>query len=234
MFRDNEIFRPVLEAAEPVIDIAPRLLAFAAIMIVGLLLAYLARRAALFVLRVAGFDVLSYRIGLTALVTKAWYDRTPRDIAARSIYWIVLLFHFLIAVFVLHVDTLNRIVSAVIAFIPLLIIAAFIFILGYLCSRFIGRATLIALVNAQSSAANIVAMLVRGAVLIFFAAMAAEYLGVARGIVVTSFAILLGGVVLALAIAFGIGGKEVAKDILEERIRSLSGKKSDIDELTHI
>jgi hypothetical protein len=224
----------MLEAAEPLLEIAPRLLAFASVIVVGLVLSYLFRRLVTFLAGVLNFDVLSYRIGLTSLLTKAWYDRTPTDLLGRIVYWIVLFLHLLLGVSVLHMETLNRLVSKTITWIPLLAIALLIFSVGFFISRFVGRAVLIALVNSQYRFANLIAWLVRCVIMTFFIAIAAEHLGVGKGIVIATFAIILGGVVLALAIAFGFGGRDIAREALERKLKSLEERSRETDEISHL
>lgn len=228
------ILEPLLNAAKPVLELAPRLLAFAAVVMIGLVLAYLLKKLVVFLLKISNFDVLCYRIGLSSLVSKAWYDQTAKDILGRLVYWLVLLFHLFLAVSVLHVEALNQMVSGVIATLPQLSIAVVIFAFGYFVSRFLGRAALIGLVNSQYQSASLIAFLVRGIIMIFFFAIATEYIGVGRGIIIATFAILLGGVVLALAIAFGLGGREIAREMLQKKLKSLGHRSKGPDDLYHI
>jgi len=103
-----------------------------------------------------------------------------------------------------------------------------------LLSMFFSGGALIGLVNAQVRSAKLIAGLFQILILIFFSAMAIEQLGIARGIVVATFAISFGGVVLATAIAFGLGGKEMAKDILERRFKGAKEEKAKPDEFSHL
>ncbi len=223
----------MLDAAEPLVEMAPRLLAFVAVIAVGFLLSYLFKKVVIFVAKALNFDVLSYRIGLTSLLSKIWYDRTPVETLGRTCYWFVLLLFLLLGVSVLHVETLNQLVAKVISWVPLLAVAFVIFTVGYFISRFVGTTVLIALVNSQYQSANLMAFLVRGTIMVFFAAIAAEHLGVGRGIVVATFVILLGGTVLALALAFGFGGRDIAKKVLEKKLRSLEEKTKGTNETSH-
>jgi hypothetical protein len=228
------IIDPMLEAAEPLAVMAPRFLAFFGVILVGFIFAYLFKKLIVFVARLLNFDLLSYRIGLTSVLTRIWYDQTPVQILGRAAAWLVLIFHLFLGVSVLHMDTLTELVTKTMAWIPLLGIALLIFCAGYFVSRFVGRAVLISLVNMQYSSANLIAFLARGIVMIFFAAIAMEHVGVGRGIVVATFAIILGGTVLGLAIAFGLGGQEIARDVLERKLRSLEGKTRSSDEISHL
>jgi hypothetical protein len=100
-----------------------------------------------------------------------------------------------------------------------------------LLSNFFAEAALIAAVNAQVQEARLIANLVRWGILLFTAAMVLTQLGIAKEIVIAAFTILFGGVVLALAIAVGLGGRNIARDALERRWRK---PKDERDEMTHL
>jgi hypothetical protein len=108
-----------------------------------------------------------------------------------------------------------------------------IVISGYLLSNFVGQAVLITAVNAGLPPARTVAALSRWGVQLVAAAMALEQLGIAQNIVVVGFGITLGGMVLAAAIAFGLGAKDLAKSFLEQRL-SERGRTQVPDDLRHL
>ena len=121
--------------------------------------------------------------------------------------------------------------SRIIAFFPEMLAAVLLLFFGMLLANFIAAAALIATVNAQIQEARIIASFIRWGVLIFTAAMVLTQLGIAKEIVVAAFSIMFGGVMLALAIAVGLGGQIIAKDLLEERLRR---KKVEKDKISHI
>jgi hypothetical protein len=95
----------------------------------------------------------------------------------------------------------------------------------------LAEAALIAAVNAQIQEARFIAQLVRWGLYLFTGAMVLTQLGIAKEIVVAAFCIMFGGIVLALAIALGLGGRFIARDKLERRLRRRTAEE---DELTHI
>jgi hypothetical protein len=106
-------------------------------------------------------------------------------------------------------------------------------VVGYLLSNFVSQAVLIAAVNAGIPPARVVAACSRWGVQLVAVAMALEQLGIARNIVVVGFGITLGGVVLAAAIAFGLGAKDLAKEFLERRLGSKPRDRAP-DDLRHL
>jgi uncharacterized membrane protein YdjX (TVP38/TMEM64 family) len=108
-----------------------------------------------------------------------------------------------------------------------------ILLAGYFLSNFTSQAVLIAAVNAGLPPARLIASTARWGILLLAGAMALEQLGIAQHIVVVGFGITWGGVVLAAAIAFGLGGKDLAKEFLERRVAGRS--RSDMtDDLRHL
>jgi len=96
--------------------------------------------------------------------------------------------------------------------------------------NFFGRAALIASVNAGIKISGLIGRFVKFTVFILSGTMALEQLGIARGTIIISFAIIFGGIVLALAIAFGLGGRDIAKEYLEKKVKGEEKK----DEINHL
>jgi len=224
----------LLESWRKIASFGPSLLQLIIILILGFFIAWLLKLVVRYLLTLIKFDVLSYRVGISSTLTKASIRRTPTEVVGLVIYWCALFLFFLIALGTLNIYAVDHLIASIFAYIPQFVIAIFVFLLGYFLSKFLSRAVLIGLVNAQVRSAKLIASLFQILILIFFLAMAIEQLGIARGIVVATFAISFGGVVLALAIAFGLGGKEMAKDILERRFKGAKEEKAKPDEFSHL
>ena len=89
---------------------------------------------------------------------------------------------------------------------------------------------MIAAVNAGVTFSNLIGKFIKYLILILSATMALEQLGIGKGTIVIAFAIIVGGIVLALAISFGLGGRDLAKDYLEKKIKCEEKK----DEINHL
>jgi hypothetical protein len=224
----------LLESWRKIASFGPDLLQLIIILILGFIIAWLLKLVVRYLLTLIKFDVLSYRMGMSSVLRKASIERTPTEVVGLVIYWCALFLFFLIALGTLNLSATDNLIISIFAYIPRFVIAVFVFLLGYFLSRFLNRAALIGLVNAQVRSARLVASLFQILIIIFFSAMAIEQLGIARGIVVATFSISFGGVVLALAIAFGLGGKEMAKDILERRFKGGKEEKTKPDEFSHL
>ncbi len=224
----------IVQSWKKIASFAPEALQLIIILILGFIIAWLLKIIVRYILKLVKFDVFGYRIGMTSVLSKASITRSPSEVCGIFVYWCAVFLFFIVALGTLNIAAVDHLLTLIFAYIPHLVIAIFVFLLGYFLSRFFSRAILIGLVNAQVKSAKLIATLFQMLILILFSAMAIEQLGIARGIVVATFAISFGGVVLASAIAFGLGGKDMAKDILERRFKSPKEEKPKPDEFSHL
>jgi hypothetical protein len=120
---------------------------------------------------------------------------------------------------------------AIFDYMPDLLAALVIVIVGNILARFLARSVLISAVNMQIQAARLLSIGVKWLVLVLAGAMALEHLRIGRQILLLAFGILFGGIVLALALAVGLGSKEMVTRSLERQIRE-TGEES--DKLDHV
>lgn len=187
-------------------------------------------------LRAAQFDRLSDRWAFSLLLSRWGIQRSPSALVAWVVYWVILLPSFMVALGTLEVSGLSILVSQFFAYLPNGLIALFILILGYLVGGFLGRAALIAAVNAGVRSASFLSTTVHWMVLALAFTMALSQLEIAEEVVLAAFCITFGGIVLALAIAFGLGGKEAAQEFIEKNLLSRTREEEEEpeDELSHL
>jgi len=104
-------------------------------------------------------------------------------------------------------------------FLPRVLSALLIVVIGLLTANFVGQTALIAAVNAGVPEARFLGRAARWAVLLFAVATALTEIGIGRDMVLIAFGITFGGLILALALAFGLGAQGLARQILEGRLR---------------
>lgn len=209
----------------------PRLLAVLTLIVVGWAVAALARRLIVRICRVLSVDARCARWGLTAGVARAGIQQPPSVLVGQLTFWTIVFITLLMAIEALEMPATSGLVAVVVRFLPNLAIAALVWMVGWLLANFMAQAVLIGAVNAQVAFAPLIAGAVRWLVLIFAGAAALTQLGIAREMVLLTFGIAFAGTILALALAFGLGGKDMAREILESRLRKQEG---DDDRLTHV
>jgi hypothetical protein len=208
----------------------PKLMAMVTFLLLGLVMGWFTKLLLMRVLHVVRFQILCERLGLAPALAKAGMKQGVPDLIGRLSFWIVFLFFAFMAVDALDLPATANLMSALLGFLPDVIAAILVGLIGILLANFSGEAVLIAAVNAQIQGARLIANMVRWGVMIFTGAMVLTQLRIAKEIVVAAFSITFGGIVLALAIALGLGGRGIAKQALERRLR----REKAPDEFTHI
>jgi hypothetical protein len=135
-------------------------------------------------------------------------------------FWVGVAVVLSVGVNALEPGALRTTLGEVVNFLPRLLAAGLIILLGLGTAALARRSVLLGAVNAGLPWARTGARGVYVAVMFFFAAMALDHLGVARSILVAAFSILTGGLVFALALAFGLGARDLARRYLEKKLRA--------------
>ena len=233
-FIDTALLAPLAALGSELLAWSPNLLAMAIIVSMGWLTASVMGVVMERLLGVIGLDHLSNRLGATAALARGGVKTDPSRLIGQAVYWLILLFAVIAGLGALNMQPINRFASSLLAYIPYLFTALLILVAGYLLSNFLAQAVLIAAVNSGLPPARTVAAFSRWGVQLVAAAMAMEQLGIAQHIVVVGFGITLGGVVLAGAIAFGLGAKDLAKEFLERRLSDRLRDRPPPDDLRHL
>lgn len=195
----------------------------------------LAKVLSLFVrraLRIARFDQFCGNSGFTHLLNRADVHAPPSLLAGKLMFWMVFLVFMLSGLNALGLEIFKRMASEFLLYLPNVFSAALILVVGALGGAFLSRAALLGAVNASLPSPRTISLVVRYTIFILSFAMALEQLKIAGNIVTAAFTIAFGAVMLGLAIAFGLGGRDVARRILEERLTR--NKEDERDEFKHL
>jgi len=205
----------------------PNLLAMLVILAVGILLARVVRVLLLKFLRVIQFDSWSDRMGFTTLLRKGDLWLKPSAVLGGTVFWILVIVTLMAGLGALNVAAIDTLVAQFFNYLPRVFSAAVILAIGYLFTSFISRAVLITLVNSGYHYARLLAEAIRVLLMLMILAMVMEQLQIATNVVLAAFSILFGGIVIALAIAFGVGGIDTARRIVEQKFAEEPPKAPD-------
>lgn len=186
----------------------PGLLAFLVALLFSLLVAGLVRFLLKRSLQSMSFDRRLEEWGLTG-VSDWTPGRSPSVFITRFVFWAIMVFGLLVGITAFDADLTSELSMAVFRYLPNLVVALFLVGIGMFLARFLARAVLISAVNMQIHSAKLLSLGVKWLVLVLAAAMALEHMGIGGAIVRLSFGILFGGIVLAMALAVGLGSKDV-------------------------
>jgi Conserved TM helix len=218
--------------SELVVQFLPRLLVMAIIFVVGWAVAWIIEVILRRLLVLLRLNRLFETKGLTQLLTQAALP-SPAEVISRIVFWAVWVTFMLVGVNALGILALQREISNFVSLLPQFVVAALILFFGVLAANFLSRAALLAAVNANSPSPRLFSSFVRFLILLFAITMALERIGLGRGVVLVAFSVSFGAIMLGLAIAFGLGGRNVARRILERRFPEVRREDKD-EEASHL
>jgi Conserved TM helix len=213
----SELTQAFQQMARDIAHYLPRLIVMLIIALIGWLIAYLLKLVVRSLLRLTKFSKLSENAGATQLLHQAALPSST-ELASRFVFWIAWIGFVLLGVSVLGIAVLQDYISRFFFFLPRLFVALVILFFGLLAGSFFSRATLLAAVNANFRSSRMLSIAVRFIIIIFALSMAFEVVGVAEQTMLIAFATVFGAAMLGLAIAFGLGGQDLARKFLEKKL----------------
>lgn len=211
----------------------PNFLAMMVMLLIGIMVALIIRRFLVKFLEAISFDSWSDRMGFTKLMRQGDMWGKPTVMLGAIVFWVLIIVTLVTSLNALHVPTIDHLAEQFFGYIPRILSAAMILIVGYMFSGFISRTALIAASNSGFHYAKILAKAIHTLLLVLILAMVMEQLQIAPGIVLAAFTIIFGGIVTSLAIAFGVGGIDAARRIIEKETTA-SHEEETKDEIEHI
>ena len=195
-------------------QLAIPLLAALVILFAGYLLAKVLERLTDRLLRRIRFNYLLERGGVTQAVERSGTHVNPTRVISNLVFWLVMFTVIVLAANALGLQSLANVVSTLVSYIPSVIAAIVIVLVGIVLGGFVGG-----LIQASAGGLHggrALARTGRGGVILLAVFMALQELGIATDIVTTAFAILFGAIALAMALAFGLGNRELAGEVTRE------------------
>lgn len=233
-FASDLVWTTLRNAGATLKAIVPGVLAMVTLLLLGALLGWVAGAILARLARAVDLDGRGRGWGLVAVLTRAGIERPPSDVLRVLVFWGTFLVSAAVSIDALNVPGAPGATGLLMQFLPRVLSAGLILVVGFLSANFLGQAVLVGAVNAAWPEARLLARFARWAVLLFAIATALTELGIARDMVLLAFGITFGGIVLALAVAFGLGGRTLAREVLERRL-GRRGRASDREEtLTHL
>ncbi len=199
----------------------PQLLAAMVLLVLGWLVAKIVRTGMVKLLRALQFDRLSERSGIEAFLKQGQLTVSLSGLLAGLVYWLIILIVIVTVSNSLGLHLVAELFNRVVLYIPNVIVAILILVLGAILARFINRLIFAYLNNIGLEGALTISTLSEYAVLVFVFFVALEQLEIGRQLITAAFIIGFGAIGLALALAFGLGGRDWAAGVLER----MSNKK---------
>lgn len=211
----DKLLEPLQTVLAQILAFLPRLALAIAVVIVGWLLAKAARFALVRALRAINFNVLTERAGLDGFLQQGGIRHDTTAIFGILVYWLVVLAALVIAFSTLDMSYVTDLLRQIVVFVPRVMLALVILAFGAYFARFIAGAIMAYCRNVGIQDADLLGRLAQYAILAFVVLIALDQMQIAGDIVRMSFLIVLAGIVLALALAFGLGGQGWAGHLLD-------------------
>jgi hypothetical protein len=201
---------------QQLIQFLPTFIAALVVLVAGWLLAKVVAYGVVKGLKLVNFSTLTDRAGIDKFLKQGGIKKTTIDIIGMLIYWLIMLATWLVAFNMLGLTAVSDLVSRLTQFIPHVIVAILILTIGLYFARFISESVVAYGKNVGMEDAEIMGRLTRYSIMVFVIIIALGQMNIGEAILYPAFLILFGGIVLALALAFGIGGQKWAAGQIEK------------------
>jgi uncharacterized membrane protein len=169
------------------------------------------------------FDEHLRRWGFASI--EAWSPmNSPTRLVSRTVAITVILAGILIGIAAFDAESTSLLVRSVFAYIPNIVGAAFVLLVGGIIGSFLARSVLIGAVNLNLQYARLLSLGVKWLVMVLTVAMALDHLKIAPGIVELAFGILFGGIVLTLVLAIALNSRELVSKSFERDSKEISNE----------
>jgi hypothetical protein len=188
-------------------------------LVLALLIAVIAAWAIGFILRrsLRSFDFDGKVSAWDLPGVRAESGRSPTDIVVRVVSWVVIIMGLLVGINAFEATLTSQLVTQLFAYLPNVLAAGLVLIIGAIAARFFSRSVLIGAVNLNVQYAHLLSVGLKWLILVLAGAMALNHLEIGGKIVDEAFAILFGGIVLTLALAVGLGARDLVSRSLERQ-----------------
>ena len=206
----QQIQDSLLNVLNTFLSYIPQLIGAIVILIIGFLVARALQALVGRLLQSIGFNQWMERGGIKQFFDQAQTRETPASVLGKLVFWFVFIIALVMAADALGIPQVSAVLAQLVAYIPSIIAAILILILAALLANFLSS------VVRGATNSDILASIARYAIIVYAVFAAITQLGIAVELTAPTFLILLGAVALAVAIAFGIGGTDVAREILQK------------------
>lgn len=193
----------------------PRLALALAVLFAGWLVAKAFRFSVVKALRALNFHVLTERAGIDGFLQQGGTEKDTTELFGWIAYALIILASLIVAFNSLGLTQVTDLLGKVMFFVPRLLVALLVVVFGSYFARFAGNAVQSYCRSAEISDGELLGRLMQYGVMVFVVLLAVDHLDIGGGLIQQTFLILLAGIVVALALSFGLGGRDRAAALIE-------------------
>lgn len=219
------LWDPVSGVLSRAVKFLPTLISAIVVLFVGWLIAKIVQKISSKIFQWLRFDTLSDKSGLSNVFQKAGIKYTLSQLVGILLYWFVMLLVFISALNVLNLNVTAQLMDKIIFYIPNVIAAIFVFVVGMYLASLLGGIVRTAMSGVGVQEAHFLGNLTRSVVVLFALIIALQQLKIQAGILSFALNIIIASIGLAVGLAFGLGGKDIAARMLEDWRNRLKKKE---------
>lgn len=204
-----------------VVNFIPRILFLVIFFILCWLIAYLLRNLVDWILRKIGFDRFCDRSGISEFLRKGQVSYTPTKLVAVFVYWLIIIIILISGATLVGAKPFDLMMEKMVQNIPNFTGGLLLFVIGVLVVNFIGNFIQTIANNANFPQVSILSRGVKGIGLLFIVMMALEFMGIGEKTFIFSFQVIFAGIIFALALAFGLGCKDIIQKHVERSLKKM-------------
>ncbi|HZY15717.1 MAG TPA: small-conductance mechanosensitive ion channel [Ramlibacter sp.] len=227
----DAMFTSLAAAMALLFSAVPKIIGFALIVIVGWFIASLIERGLASLLRAIRFNDLAQRAGLTDFIHKMGMNTDAAGMIGLVVKWFVRLIALVVAFDALGLPAVSDVLRQLLLWLPNVVVALVVLVIGGLAARGLSNVVRGAAREAELSNADFLARAASLVVWAFAIVVAVNQIGIATELVNTLFTAVVGALALALGLAFGLGGRETAAEILRKWYGKAQEKSGQMREL---
>jgi hypothetical protein len=224
----DAMFTSLAAAMALLFSAIPKIFGFVLILVAGWFIASLIERGLAAVLRTIRFNELSERAGLGDFVRKMGMNTDPAGMIGQVVKWFVRLIALVVAFDALGLPAVSDVLRQLLLWLPNVIVALVVLVIGGLAARALSNVVRGAANEAGLSNADFLAKIASVVVWTFAVVVSVNQIGIATELVNTLFMAVVGALALALGLAFGLGGRETAAEIVRHWYAKAQQKSGDI------
>ena len=202
--------------AVTVVAYLPQIIGAIIIAVVGVFLAKIVKRVLIKILQKLRFEKITEKAGVDEMLRKGEIEHTPSDLIGIFTYWFILILVSIAALDALGLPIVSDMLNSIFLYIPNVVAAIVVLLLGFLFGNLLSSVVRTAAANAEVSSPDALGKVALYSIVIFSGFIALHQLQIAEDLMVSAFIIAFGAASLALALAFGLGGKDLAAEKLKK------------------
>lgn len=220
---DALVVQPVQSLLNQVMAFLPTVLGAIILFLAGWIVAKVIEGLVIKVLKTVGLDKLADQTNLSGVLSKGGIKRKLTELVGAIVYWLVMLAVVMVAFNALQLTVAAELFQQVVAFLPNVVAAVFIFIVGVFAAAFLSATVRTAASNAGIVQSHLLGQLTQAIVIIFAGVAALQQLQIQ--FVGDAFLIILAGLSLGSALAFGLGCRDIAGRWVSELIDEIQARR---------